>query len=94
MSLFRREPTIPLAFYEAQVELWSAERAALIARIQHPTVYQPPEAPGTIVAQAAAISPHQPTSAYSEEEERELALVGSVILGPEEGGGPEPAPKE
>ena len=93
MSLFRREPSIPLAFYEAQVELWSAERAALIARIQHPTVYQPPEAPGSLVAHDAA-PPKQPTSAYSEEEERELALVGSVILGSEEGGGPEPAPKE
>ena len=92
--MFKKTPAIPLAFYEAQVELWSAERAQLLNRLQHPTVYQP-EAPAAPSSDARVWADTvQPTSAYSAEEERELAQVGSVILGPDEGGGPAPAPKE
>jgi hypothetical protein len=41
--MFKRykPPTVPLAFYEQQLQAWSDERAALLNRIQHPSVFQP-----------------------------------------------------
>jgi hypothetical protein len=92
--MFKKEPTIPLAFYEEQVQLWSLERAELLNRIQHPTIYSPADTVVRSADHAPIAVTQQPSTAFSEEEERELALVGTVVLGSEEGGENAPAPKE
>ena len=68
--MFKREPTVPLGFYEEQLEIWNLERASLLNRIQHPAVFQPTKR-------------QEPTRAPEVDEDEvrhaaELALVGTV----------------